>query len=103
MQISWVLSEQERDRRFNKLKKITYRNNLIPPMKQEQGNPEVAVHPVSLLKTPEIQFTLEEQLRIENWKNFILSMRKEKYTHFFTCEQVCISIWKYSKLLHSEY
>ena len=66
-------------------------------MKQEQGNPEVAVHPVSLLKTP------EEQLRIENWKNFILSMRKEKYTHFFTCEQVCISIWKYSKLLHSEY
>ena len=28
MQISWVLSENERDRRFNKLKKISFRNNL---------------------------------------------------------------------------
>ena len=28
MQISWVLSKQERERRFNKLKKIAFRNNL---------------------------------------------------------------------------
>lgn len=97
MQISWVLSEHERDRRFNKLKKISFRNNLIPQVKQEPGSPaypekpsspDREVHPLSLLHTPEIQFTAEEQLRIESWKNFIQEMRREKYMNFFASEQV---------------
>ena len=93
MQISWVLSEQERDRRFNKLKKISYRNNLTTGTATATATvvktePVTAPDPISLFKTPEIQFTVEEQLRIESWKNYIGDKRNAKYAYFFTCEQV---------------
>ena len=79
MQISWVLSEQERERRFNKLKKVTFRNNLIPDSAE--------THPVAtsshcdqpLVATPlhkslEIDFTIEEQLRLENLRDYVKAM-----------------------------
>jgi hypothetical protein len=91
MQISWVLSEQERDRRFNKLKKISYRNNLTTGTTAlVKTEPVTAPDPISLFKTPEIQFTVEEQLRIESWKNYIGDKRNAKYAYFFTCEQVML-------------
>ena len=79
MQISWVLSEQERERRFNKLKKVTFRNNLIPDCAE--------THPIAtsshchqplaatpLHKSLEIDFTIEEQLRLENLRDYVKAM-----------------------------
>ena len=41
MQISWVLSEKERDRRYNKLKKVGFRNEFQPRTNSESSSSTV--------------------------------------------------------------
>ncbi len=45
-----------------------------------------------MLKAPEVPFTLEEELRIRNWDQYLGAKRKEKYSHFFSSEQVRL-VW----------
>ena len=77
MQISWVLSEPERERRFNKLKKSSYRNNLTSDSPDLSSNLVMLASP--LHKSPEINFTIEEQLRLENLRDYVKAMAVPRY------------------------
>ena len=64
MKPSWVLSDEERNRRFNKFNKLNLKSSNSEP-KKPKGSPG--------LRLPELYmtFTLEEQTLIENiQKNF---------------------------------
>jgi len=81
MQISWVLSENERDRRFNKLKKVSFRNNLLKP--DEPSTPE---YTVALTRPPEITFTTEELLFLDQVRTSIRAFTSPRYEQFFRSE-----------------
>ncbi len=68
MQTSWVLSEKERERRFNKLKKVSYRNNLTT-----REPVESLISPDQKFISPslEVCYTTEEQLRLESIRKYI--------------------------------
>ncbi len=99
MQISWVLSEKERDRRYNKLKKAGYRNEFHHHRRTDSessmDNNALAATlfspGIGLAKTPEILFTIEEQLHVENLRSYMSNVSKTNYEYFFTIEKACLN------------
>jgi hypothetical protein len=118
MQISWVLSEKERDRRYNKLKKVGFRNEFHPRTNSETSSSTVSdfanagfrteFYPrtnfeslsnavatlpkaVSLGITPDIQFTLEEHLHLESLRNYMKNVARAYYERFFFYEKACLN------------
>lgn len=87
MQPSWVLSEQERERRFNKLKKVAYRNNLMSHSDSETGTTSLVAN---VPKSIEIHFTIEEQLKLESLRDYIKATAIPKFDYFFDCEPDCL-------------
>lgn len=80
MQTSWVLSEKERERRFNKLKKVSYRNNLTTkePVESPMSQPQTPFSP-----SLEVCFTTEEQLRLESICKYINATSIPQFDKFF--------------------
>lgn len=104
MQISWVLTDQERDRRFNKLKKVSYRNDLTTPT-HYPASASPARSPVrplpsptaldrrqssstlmNLFRAPANLFSTEEFHLLDSIRTFLSDKIREKFDHFFTCE-----------------
>jgi len=88
MQTSWVLSEKERERRFNKLKKVAFRNNLSA--KDQYGSPGGFQGSRSIIYSLEIVFTREEQLRLESICNYIGRTSVLQFDKFFELDPECI-------------
>ena len=53
-QMSWVLSEKERDRRYNKLKKVGFRNGLLRSSISESPDRQISLPAMTSVQTPEI-------------------------------------------------
>jgi hypothetical protein len=94
MQISWVLTEKERDRRYNKLKKVGFRNEFRrtnsesssatpPPTKIDKA--------VAMPSIPGINFTVEEQLHLENLLTYMRGISKTRYEKYFAFETDCLN------------
>ena len=76
MQVSWVLTEQERDRRYNKLKKVGFRNDFgrasnktSSPTATPTSSIAMSMSQVkcivALPTIPNVHFTVEERLHLE--------------------------------------
>ena len=68
MRIAWVLSEGERNRRFNKLHKVAFRNNKFPSHNDDERDKKVKqevedrqLTPVAPRHNPIMAFTQEER------------------------------------------
>jgi len=98
MQISWVLSEKERDRRYNKLKKVGFRNDFRRST-SESSTTTLSTEPTSptsdrtlaIPPIPEVHFTVEEMLHLENLRNFMRNISKIRYETFFSVEPSCLN------------
>ena len=97
MQISWVLSEKERDRRYNKLKKVGFRNDFRRSTSESSTTLSTAPtsptsdRPMAIPTIPEVHFTVEEMLHLENLRSFMRSIAKIRYERFFSVEPSCLN------------
>lgn len=102
MQVSWVLTEQERDRRYNKLKKVGFRNDFgrasnktSSPTATPTSSIAMSMSQVkcivALPTIPNVHFTVEERLHLEGIRTQLSNISKARFEKFFSYDLACLN------------